>query len=211
MTAPRKHSPSPRDEARAALGALLRESRENKALSVSQVARVTKIPPMSLERLEAGRFDELPAQVFVRGFLKSYASCVGLDVDDVVERYLDGEDMPRRAPRGNTQGGDAGAANAPSGVGGEHTGAREPTARTRLQATGSFLRNQLFEHESPTKRRGAVTLAVIILVIVATLTMSYLLRRPSYTGDGVTRQLQPTPDCVRSCQRNTPSEPSASV
>jgi hypothetical protein len=35
-------------------------------------------------------------------------------------------------------------------------------------------------------RRGALTLAVIILVIVATLTMSYLIRRPNDSGDGVT-------------------------
>jgi hypothetical protein len=34
--------------------------------------------------------------------------------------------------------------------------------------------------------RGTLTLAVIILVIVATLTMSYLLRRPNISGDGVT-------------------------
>ena len=39
------------------------------------------------------------------------------------------------------------------------------------------------------RRRGAmVGLAVIILVIIATLTMSYLLRRPSNSGDGVTER-----------------------
>ncbi|HLU68882.1 MAG TPA: hypothetical protein VKZ63_21520, partial [Kofleriaceae bacterium] len=40
--------------------------------------------------------------------------------------------------------------------------------------------------EEEGSRRGPLTLAVIILVIVATLTMSYLMRRPSYSGDGVT-------------------------
>jgi hypothetical protein len=34
-------------------------------------------------------------------------------------------------------------------------------------------------------RRVSLTLAVIILVIVATLTLSLLLRRPSHVGDGL--------------------------
>ena len=60
------------------------------------------------------------------------------------------------------------------------------SSRSRLQATGSFIYGQLFDEREPGPRRGAVTLAVIILVIVATLTMSYLLRRPSSVGDGLT-------------------------
>ena len=35
--------------------------------------------------------------------------------------------------------------------------------------------------------QGTLTLAVIILLIAATLTLSYLMRRPSSSGDGVTR------------------------
>ena len=43
----------------------------------------------------------------------------------------------------------------------------------------------VFEPSEP--RRGHVTVAVIVLAIVATLTMSYLLRRPSGQGQGVTQ------------------------
>ncbi len=53
----------------------------------------------------------------------------------------------------------------------------------------TFLPPVLLDTEDGS-RRGALTLAVIILVIVATITMSYLLRRPSSPGDGVT-QLRP--------------------
>jgi hypothetical protein len=49
----------------------------------------------------------------------------------------------------------------------------------------SFIPPVLLDTEQGS-RRGALTLAVIILVIVATLTMSYLMRQPDESGDGVT-------------------------
>ncbi|MBC7973577.1 MAG: helix-turn-helix domain-containing protein [Myxococcales bacterium] len=58
-----------------------------RGLSVEQVAKVTKIQPRILERLEAGRFEGLPAEVFVRGFVRSFARCVGLDEDEALRRY----------------------------------------------------------------------------------------------------------------------------
>ena len=65
----------------------LRQRREGASLSIEQIARTTKIPERSLRRIEAGLFEELPGDVFVRGFLRSYARCVGLDCDDVVRKY----------------------------------------------------------------------------------------------------------------------------
>jgi cytoskeletal protein RodZ len=37
--------------------------------------------------MEADHFDDLPGEVFARGFLKAYASTVGLQPDDVLARY----------------------------------------------------------------------------------------------------------------------------
>ena len=65
----------------------LRSHREAKAMSLDDIARVTRIPTRSLEQLEAGQFEKLPADVFVRGFLRSYAQCIGLDTEDTVKRY----------------------------------------------------------------------------------------------------------------------------
>jgi hypothetical protein len=56
-------------------------------MSLDDVARVTKIQPRILERLEAGRIDGLPAEVFVRGFVRSFARCVGLDESEALRRY----------------------------------------------------------------------------------------------------------------------------
>jgi len=66
---------------------MLKRTREQKRMSVIEVSRVTRIPATTLDALEADRFDDLPGEVFVRGFLKSYAQAVGLVPDAVLARY----------------------------------------------------------------------------------------------------------------------------
>ena len=56
-------------------------------MSVEEIARSTRGPIDSVTRIEADQFDELPGEVFVRGFLKSYARAVGLPPEDVLARY----------------------------------------------------------------------------------------------------------------------------
>jgi cytoskeletal protein RodZ len=69
------------------VGQFLRTQREAKRMSVEEVSRATRVPVPSIERIEADRFDELPGEVFVRGFLKSYAQAVGVAPEDVLARY----------------------------------------------------------------------------------------------------------------------------
>ncbi len=64
-------------------------ARKQRGRSVLDIATVTRIPVRSLERLESGLFEELPADVFVRGFLRSYARCVGLNAEETIRRYTD--------------------------------------------------------------------------------------------------------------------------
>src|SRR3954467_15349290 len=65
----------------------LQNGRAAKGMSLDDVARVTKIQPRILERLETGRLDGLPAEGFVRGFVRSFARCVGLDEREALQRY----------------------------------------------------------------------------------------------------------------------------
>jgi cytoskeletal protein RodZ len=69
------------------VGQYLRELRETKRMSVEEVSRATRVPMSSVERIEADRFDELPGDVFVRGFLKSYARALGATPEEVLARY----------------------------------------------------------------------------------------------------------------------------
>src|SRR4051812_2454309 len=74
-------------EARASLALWLRTGRAQRGMSLDDVARVTKIQPRILERLEAGKLEGLPADVFIRGFVRSFARCVGLDEAEALRRY----------------------------------------------------------------------------------------------------------------------------
>jgi cytoskeletal protein RodZ len=69
------------------VGQHLRELREKKHMSVAEVSRATRVPILSVERIEADRFDELPGEVFVRGFLRAYARAVGVAPDEVLAKY----------------------------------------------------------------------------------------------------------------------------
>ena len=69
------------------LGTLLRKQRELRGMSVVEVSRVTRISASTLGALESDHFDDLPGEVFVRGFLRSYAQAVGLSPEEVLARY----------------------------------------------------------------------------------------------------------------------------
>ena len=74
-------------EARADLAQWLVAGREARGLTREQVAQTTRIQLRTIERLEEGQFDDLPADVFVRGFIRGYARCVGLPVEEALSRY----------------------------------------------------------------------------------------------------------------------------
>jgi len=69
------------------IGTYLRQTRESRNMSVAEVSRATRIPSSAIERIEADHFDDLPGEVFTRGFLKAYATTVGLTPDEVLARY----------------------------------------------------------------------------------------------------------------------------
>jgi cytoskeletal protein RodZ len=69
------------------IGEHLKRNRELRARTLAEVARETRIPIAALELLENDRFDELPGDVFVRGFLRAYARAVSISIDDTIARY----------------------------------------------------------------------------------------------------------------------------
>lgn len=66
-------------EAAAALGRELRRLREQKGLTINEVAARLKLPARQIETLERGEYVGLPEPVFVRGFLRSYGRFLGID------------------------------------------------------------------------------------------------------------------------------------
>jgi transcriptional regulator with XRE-family HTH domain len=71
----------------ASLGQELRKEREVQGLSLKGVADSTRITPKYLEAIETDRFDIFPGEFYVRGVIRSYAKALGLDEDQLIERY----------------------------------------------------------------------------------------------------------------------------
>jgi cytoskeletal protein RodZ len=69
------------------LGSYLKRERELRQMSIAELAQITRIPARVLQHLENDAHSELPADVFVRGFLRSYANALGLDDESVLARY----------------------------------------------------------------------------------------------------------------------------
>lgn len=86
------------------IGSTLREARLRRGLDFAEVERATKIRAKYLRALEEERFDILPSQTYVKGFLRSYADFLGLDgrlfIDEYTSRFwIDEEHGARRARR----------------------------------------------------------------------------------------------------------------
>lgn len=69
---------------RSPLGETLRKARLDKNITFEDAERVTRIPRKYLEALEIEDFGILPAPVYARGFLRSYASYLGLEPKDLL-------------------------------------------------------------------------------------------------------------------------------
>ena len=86
-------------------GEEIRRERELREVSLKQLAAVTKVSVRHLEALESGRFDQLPAPVFSRGFLRACASHLGLDGDRLAtaftHTYEEWAEKNRKSPPAN--------------------------------------------------------------------------------------------------------------
>lgn len=70
-------------------GAYLRQAREKKNISLRDVQEATKIRLRYLEAIEDGDFEIIPGEVYRRGFLTNYASIVGLNQAEVLQKYAE--------------------------------------------------------------------------------------------------------------------------
>jgi len=68
-------------------GRWLLQERELRGLARGEVSKLTKLAPAVIEALESGDPERMPPKAYVFGYLRSYASVVGLDPDDVVLRW----------------------------------------------------------------------------------------------------------------------------
>ena len=83
------------------IGSRLKQEREARSLSLEQVQKATRIKLAFLDAIESGRFEQLPGPVQVRGFVRSYASYLGIDPDDLLAN-IDDALPPSTTPAAHT-------------------------------------------------------------------------------------------------------------
>ncbi|HEX3047266.1 MAG TPA: RodZ domain-containing protein [Bacillota bacterium] len=83
------------------IGLYLRQVREEKKMSLKDVQEATKISLRYLEAIDRGDFNGIPGEVYRKGFVANYATAIGLDGQEVLQKYhqlkADEEEKERQA------------------------------------------------------------------------------------------------------------------
>jgi len=76
------------DRARSDFGTSMRHLREERGVSLRQIADATKISVSALEALERNDISRLPGGIFSRAFVRAYAIEVGIDPEQTVRDFM---------------------------------------------------------------------------------------------------------------------------
>ena len=68
-------------------GSYLKHERELRGVPLEEISGATKIHIRFLQALEDNQFDELPGEVFIKGYIRSYANIIGTDVEEMLNIY----------------------------------------------------------------------------------------------------------------------------
>ncbi len=69
------------------IGAKYRQAREEKNITIESVSEQTKIQKRFLRAIEEGFWDIIPGEVYLRGFLRTYADFLDLDAREILSIY----------------------------------------------------------------------------------------------------------------------------
>jgi len=80
------------------IGEILRVARTQKGISEEAVSKILKIKVERVKDLEEDRFEHFAAAVYVRSFIRHYATYLGLDAVNLVQQYEQEHPEPERKP-----------------------------------------------------------------------------------------------------------------
>ncbi|MDC4204752.1 MAG: helix-turn-helix domain-containing protein [Candidatus Manganitrophus sp.] len=85
------------------LGEFLRQQREGKNISIEELATRTRIGVRFIKLIEENQFDQLPNPVSAKGFLRSYARCLGLEEAPILNRFSQTVQSPETSAASGTE------------------------------------------------------------------------------------------------------------
>ena len=69
------------------IGNILRTERESQGRTLTEVSKAVYIKTKYLSALEEENFAAIPGEVYVKGFIRAYASYLGMDGEELVAQY----------------------------------------------------------------------------------------------------------------------------
>jgi len=119
------------------VGQRISDARGRRGMTVADVAAATRIRASIITRIEADEFDGIDAEVFVRSYVRTIATTVGLDPQEILELFV------------------------------EETGSAMPVVRAPIAATASDIFAASKRETLPPKKTVNRTALIVALVIVA--------------------------------------------
>jgi cytoskeletal protein RodZ len=130
------------------IGQKLKSVREAQGLSLRQIYERTKIPINHLQAIDGGQTDDLPEPVYVAGFIKRYAECVGLDGQVLADEYRHLNEAAKENGNGN---------------------GKSKHQAPPVYVTPEYLRHTKIDQSPPTYKLWAFNFIISIVVIVGLL------------------------------------------
>ena len=88
----------------ATVGQQLSAAREQRGYSITDVEKGTSIRALYIQAIEAGDYEVVPGEVYLKGFIRNYATFVGLDASAMVELYKQEQlTVPQEPMKAETQ------------------------------------------------------------------------------------------------------------
>jgi transcriptional regulator with XRE-family HTH domain len=148
-------------------GTFLKEEREKRQVSLAAIAQSTKLSVTALKLMEAGRLEDLPPDVFVRGFIRSYAKTLGIPSGEPLG-LLDEALAARRL-----------VSDVPMMVAVTRP-VKKAAAETPVVPAAPI------DDDGQSPHRGiGLAVFVIIVLLIATITLSLFLRQQPQSGEGL--------------------------
>ena len=141
-------------------GTVLREARERQDISLAVVSESIKVSQSCLKALEQACWSELPPEIFVRGFVRSYARAIGVSEAEPLG-LLDAELASRRRKE-------------------------DDLAVVITGATHELLPVDAPPPEPDIARKPVgLAIFVVVVLVISIVALSYLLQQPPPPGEGL--------------------------
>lgn len=152
------------------LGDLLRETREQKKLSLEDVEQGTNIRKLYIKSIEDGDYNKLPGEVFLKGFIKTYGKFLGLNSLELIEQYKKEKNASASEkevePTNQVQEQPVSPAQPPKVEEKITEKTAEPTKEKNIPKIDSFASNQAYLQPTKSNSKKNIFLVIIILIVI---------------------------------------------